>query len=124
MNAEISETIRATLLGLGMQIPKIPAQRKFVSEMCLAHFNAHKPPTNLKKLRIFRKLSQIEKWDLRFRFRSPVRSACLLRKYPTPTQTPTSRPSLWRPQFSFYKILTKMYWSLQYLSIDPKNHDA
>jgi len=31
MNAEISETIRATTLGLGMQIPEIPAQRKFVS---------------------------------------------------------------------------------------------
>jgi len=33
MNAEVSETIRATILGLGMQIPEIPAQRKFVSEM-------------------------------------------------------------------------------------------
>jgi len=26
MNAEISETIGATILGLGMQIPEIPAQ--------------------------------------------------------------------------------------------------
>jgi len=33
MNAEISETIRAIILGLGMQIPEIPAQRKVVSEM-------------------------------------------------------------------------------------------
>jgi len=41
MNDEISETIRASILGLGMQIPEIPAQRKFVSEMC--HSNAHKP---------------------------------------------------------------------------------
>jgi len=44
MNAEISETIRATILGLGMQIPKIPAQRKFVLAMGHAHSNAHKPP--------------------------------------------------------------------------------
>jgi len=29
MNAEISETIRATIVALGMQIPEIPAQRKF-----------------------------------------------------------------------------------------------
>jgi len=41
MNAEISETIRATILGLGMQIP---VQRKFVSAGCHAHSNAHKPP--------------------------------------------------------------------------------
>jgi len=31
-------------MGLGMPIPEIPAQRKFVSEMCHAHSNAHKPP--------------------------------------------------------------------------------
>jgi len=37
MNAEISKTIRATVLVLGMQIPEIPGQRKFVSEMCYAH---------------------------------------------------------------------------------------
>jgi len=44
MNAEISETIRATILGLNMKISKIPAQRKFVSAECHAHSNAHKPP--------------------------------------------------------------------------------
>jgi len=44
MNAEISETIQATILGLGMQIPEIPAQRKFFSAKCHAHSNAHKPP--------------------------------------------------------------------------------
>jgi len=33
MNAEISETIRATILGLGIQIHEIPAQRKFVSKV-------------------------------------------------------------------------------------------
>jgi len=43
MNAEISENTRATILGLGMQIPEIPAQRKFVSAMCHAHSNAQKP---------------------------------------------------------------------------------
>jgi len=31
MNAEISETIGARLLGFGMQIPKLLTQRKFVS---------------------------------------------------------------------------------------------
>jgi len=44
MNAEISETIQGTILGLGMQISEIPAQRKFVSAECHAHSNAHKPP--------------------------------------------------------------------------------
>jgi len=44
MNAEISETIQTTILGLGMQIPEIPAQRKFGSAECHAHSNAHKPP--------------------------------------------------------------------------------
>jgi len=44
MNAEISETIRATILGLNMQIPDISAQRKFVLAECHAHSNAHKPP--------------------------------------------------------------------------------
>jgi len=44
MNAEISETLRATILGLGMQIPKISAQRTFVSAGYHAHSNAHKPP--------------------------------------------------------------------------------
>jgi len=44
MNAEISKTIRATILGLGMQIPEIPAQLEFVSAMCHAHSNPHKPP--------------------------------------------------------------------------------
>jgi len=47
MNAEISETIRATILGLGMQIPQIPAQRKFVSAMCHAYCNANKPPKTM-----------------------------------------------------------------------------
>jgi len=44
MNAEISETLRSTILELGMQIPKITAQRKFVSAGCHAHSNANKPP--------------------------------------------------------------------------------
>jgi len=44
MNAEISETVEFTNWGLGMQIPEIPAQRKFVSAMCHAHSNAHKMP--------------------------------------------------------------------------------
>jgi len=44
MNAEISETLRARLLRFCMQIPELLTQRKFVSAMCHAHFNAHKPP--------------------------------------------------------------------------------
>jgi len=36
MNAEISETIRARLLGFGMQIPELLTQRK----LCHAHSNA------------------------------------------------------------------------------------
>jgi len=39
MNAEISETLRARQLGLGMQIPKFLTQRKFVSAGCHAHSN-------------------------------------------------------------------------------------
>jgi len=44
MNAEISETIRAGMLGLAMQILEIPAQRMFVSSGCHSHSNPHKPP--------------------------------------------------------------------------------
>jgi len=34
MNPEISETIKARILGLGVQILGVPAQRKFVSAGC------------------------------------------------------------------------------------------
>jgi len=44
MNAGISETIRARLLRFVVQIPERKTQRKFVSAMCHAHSNAHKPP--------------------------------------------------------------------------------
>jgi len=44
MNAEISETMGARLLRFGVQIPELLTQRKFVSAMCHAHSNAHKPP--------------------------------------------------------------------------------
>jgi len=43
MNAQISDTIGATILGLGMQIPEIPAHRKLVSAMYHTISNAHKP---------------------------------------------------------------------------------
>jgi len=36
MNAEISETITATILGLCLQVPKILAQRKLASSVCHA----------------------------------------------------------------------------------------
>jgi len=45
MTAEISETIRATILGLGMQIAELPAQSPFVSAMCQCA-----TPTNHPKL--------------------------------------------------------------------------
>jgi len=72
--------------------------------VCHVHSDAHKHtktvavlPTNFKKSLIWtlisRKLSQIENWDFRFRFRNPVRSASLSREYATPTLlTPTSPP--------------------------------
>jgi len=44
MNAEISETIRGRLLRFGVQVPELLTQRKFVSAMCHAYSNAHKPP--------------------------------------------------------------------------------
>jgi len=44
MNAEISETIKARLLGFGMQIPELFAQRKFVSAGSHAHSTDHIPP--------------------------------------------------------------------------------
>jgi len=42
--AEISETMGASLLRFGVQIPELLTQRKFVSVECHAHYNAHKPP--------------------------------------------------------------------------------
>jgi len=44
MNAVISETIKAAILGLNMRILEIPAQHKFVSSVCQEHSNANKPP--------------------------------------------------------------------------------
>jgi len=38
--------VRATILGLGTQILRIPAQRKFISAECHSHSNPHKPPKN------------------------------------------------------------------------------
>jgi len=42
MNAEISKTIRARMLGPGMKILELSAQRTFVSAGYHAHSNAHK----------------------------------------------------------------------------------
>jgi len=52
MNAEISETIGARLLGFGVQIPELLTQRKFVSTECHAHSNAHKPPKTVATIKI------------------------------------------------------------------------
>jgi len=43
LNAEISETIKATILGLGMKISETYAQRMFVSSGCHTHSYDHKP---------------------------------------------------------------------------------
>jgi len=43
MNAEISETIRARLLGFGVRISKLLAQRKFLSAGWHDNSNAHNP---------------------------------------------------------------------------------
>jgi len=50
MNAEISENIRASVLGLGLQIPEFPAQRTLVSAGCHAYSYAHKPHTTVASL--------------------------------------------------------------------------
>jgi len=58
MNADISKTIRARVLGLGMQILGLPAQRKFLSAGCPAHFNF-----NLKRICFYYYfLSISQKW--------------------------------------------------------------
>jgi len=49
MNAEILETIRATILGLGMQIPEIPAHRKFVYSSEYQFLNMSELRIKLKK---------------------------------------------------------------------------
>jgi len=47
MSAEISETVRARVLGIGMQILGLPAQRKFDSAGFHAQSNTHKPPKDV-----------------------------------------------------------------------------
>jgi len=72
MNAEISETIRATILGLGMQNPE------------------------------------------------EIPKVCFSRK-PRPLQRPQAAQNCGAHNLhARYKILAEMYWSSQYLSIDPK----
>jgi len=39
--------IKAAVLGLGMQILKLPVQRKFVSSVCHTLSNAHKAPNSV-----------------------------------------------------------------------------
>jgi len=43
MNAEISETIKARMLGFGKQILEVLGQLKFPLEGSHAHCNAHTP---------------------------------------------------------------------------------
>jgi len=47
MKAEISETIKARLVGFGMPTRELLAQRKFFSAGRHAHFNAHKSPNSV-----------------------------------------------------------------------------
>jgi len=67
-------------------------------KVCHGHFNAHK----LQKIVNMNENNKTENWDFRFRFRSLVSSASLLREYATPTLTTTSRPNLWWLQFLCY----------------------
>jgi len=60
---------------------------------CHAHFNAHKLK-NRKYERGYLKNDQRQSWDFRFRFRSLIRRASLLREYATPTLKPTNRENL------------------------------
>jgi len=69
-----------------MQIPEIPAQRKFISAECHAHSNAHKPqktvaPTRIKILTEICCSRQYLSIDPK-------------KKFATPTLTHTNRPSL------------------------------
>jgi len=63
-------------------------------------------------------------WKLRsYRFLRSLRSACLFQHSATPTLTPTNRGSTNCGSYSLdarLKILTEIYCSRQYLSIDPK----
>jgi len=54
LDAEVSETIKVRMLGLGIQIVRLPAQRVFVLAGCHAHSKARKRPTSFLKF----------KWDL------------------------------------------------------------
>jgi len=64
-----------------MQIPEIPAQRKFVSAMCHAHSNAHKPPKAVAPT-----VLMLDNFNLNILFSSPKK------KFSTPTVPVTNRP--------------------------------
>jgi len=81
MNAEISETIQATILGLGMQIPEISAQCKFVSAECHAHSNANKLDA---RIEILTEMC----WSCQYL------SIDAKKKFATPTLTPKNRRNL------------------------------
>jgi len=70
-----------------MQVPEIPAQRKFVSAMCHAHSNAHKP------------FKTVAPTVLMLEFKFYLKCIVLINTYRltqkmfvTPTLKPTSRP--------------------------------
>jgi len=94
VNAEISETIRARLLGLGMHIPGLITQRKFVSAMCHAHSDAHTPPKPVAPT-----IFMLEKNVTEMYWSRQYLSKCvglvntyrlIQKKIATPTLTPTS----------------------------------
>jgi len=123
ISAEISETIRARILGFG--IPVIPVTRRvkgytrFVGKYVTGIRNLFRPH----KVYIFfiritsrvniamsvclsvgwtlrsRKLYELGYWDLACRFLSFLRTASLFQQGATPTLTHTIRPKLWLPQF-------------------------
>jgi len=112
MNAAIPETIGAAILGLGMQISEIRAQRKFVSAMCHAHSNARQNCGSYSfdaRIKILTQYWGFYNFDaiikivtemycshqyLSVLFSSIPIGIVLKKKFETPTLTSTSRPNL------------------------------
>jgi len=78
MNAEVSETIQATILGLDRQIPEIPAQRSLIQQLST--------PTNRPKLWLLQFLCYLLYAVLINTYRLTQK------KFATPTLKPTNRP--------------------------------
>jgi len=69
-----------------MQIPEIPAQRKFVSAMCHAHSNAH-IAQNCGSYNFYARIKILAEMYCSYQYLSIGK-----KKFATPTSTPTKRP--------------------------------